>query len=220
MLNINVNGILDYSLELKKGEKVFIFADLNSLEYCNLIASNIIQRGAIPFILWNDFTLNRALINSKNKEIYKEMFDTYETIIDSCDAVIMLDNNIEEYDNISTDDILFFKNEYYLKIFQKIMLFDRWTYLRYPQQELADLFELSYDEHLELLERVSNFDYSEIEKNAQILKSVLDQTDRIRVINGHGTDVSFTKKVSILRYVVVNGIYQMVRCIQLQNNIL
>ena len=127
MLNINVDGILDYSLELKQGEKVFIFADLNALDYCNLIAEKIIQRGAIPFILWNDFTLNRSLINSKNKKIYREMFNMYEKMIDSCDAAIMLDNNIEEYENISTDDILFFKNEYYLKIFQKIMLFARWS---------------------------------------------------------------------------------------------
>lgn len=136
---MNVDGLLDYSLELKKGEKVFIFSDLNALDYCNLIASRIIEKGATPFILWNDFTLNRSLINSKNEDIYKEMFDMYEKMIDSCDVAIMLDNNIEEYQNISNEDILFFKNRYYLKIFQKIMLFKRWTYLRYPQQELADL---------------------------------------------------------------------------------
>lgn len=63
---MNVDGLLDYSLELKKGEKVFIFSDLNALDYCNLIASRIIEKGATPFILWNDFTLNRSLINSKN----------------------------------------------------------------------------------------------------------------------------------------------------------
>lgn len=191
---IDVSGILDYSLEVKKGEKVFIFADLNSLDYCNLIASKIIERGATPFILWNDFELNRALINSKNEDIYKEMFNMYEKIIDNCDAAIMLDNNIEEYQNITTDDILFFKNKYYLKIFQKIMLFERWTYLRYPQQELADLFELSYDEHLNLLERVSNFDYTEIEKKAKILKDILDKTEKIRIVNNDGTDVTFSKK--------------------------
>ena len=192
--NMNVDGILNYSLELKAGEKVFIFADLNALDYCNLIASRIIQKGVTPFILWNDFTLNRALIKSQNKSIYTEMFNMYEKMIDSCDAAIMLDNNIEEYQNINTDDILFFKNEYYLKIFQKIMLFKRWTYLRYPQQELANLFGLSYDDHIKLLEQVSNFDYSEIEKNANILKSVLDETEKIRIVNGEGTDVFFTKK--------------------------
>ncbi len=193
-LEMNVDGILDYSLELKPREKVFIFADLNALEYCNLIATRIIEKGAIPFILWNDFELNRALISSKNEDIYKKMYDMYEGMIDSCDAAIMLDNNIEEYQNIPTDDILFFKNRYYLKIFQKIMLFQRWTYLRYPQQELADLFQLSYDELVDLLEQVTNFDYAGIERNAKILKEVLDKTEKIRVVNGDGTDVTFTKK--------------------------
>ena len=193
-LEMNVDGLLDYSLGIKPGEKVFIFADLNALEYCNLIAARIIEKGATPFILWNDFELNRALISSKNESIYKDMYDMYEGMIDSCDAAIMLDNNIEEYQNIPTDDVLFFKNRYYLKIFQKIMLFKRWTYLRYPQQELADLFQLSYDELVKLLEQVTNFDYAGIEENAKILKEVLDKTEKIRVVNGDGTDVTFTKK--------------------------
>ncbi len=121
------------------------------------------------------------------------MYNIYENIINTCDAAIMLDNNIEEYQNISSDDIIYFKNKYYLKIFQKIMLFERWTYLRYPQKELADLFGLSYKEHLQLLEQVINFNYKEIEENAIILKNVLDQTKKIRVVNNSGTDVTFTK---------------------------
>ena len=73
------------------------------------------------------------------------MFKEYEKIIDDCDAAIMLDNNIEEYEGILHEDILFFKNKYYLKVFQKIMLFERWTYMRYPQQELADFFGVTTD---------------------------------------------------------------------------
>ena len=45
-----------------------------------------------------------------------------------------------------------------------------------------------------MLEQVSNFDYAEIEKNAKNLKSVLDETEKIRVVNADGTDVTFTKK--------------------------
>ena len=54
---INVDGVLDYSLNIKKGEKIFIFSDLNAFDYCNLIASKIIERGAIPFILSNIFSV-------------------------------------------------------------------------------------------------------------------------------------------------------------------
>lgn len=192
--NIKVDGILDYSLELKEGEKVFVFADLNSFDYCNLIATEIIKRGAVPYILWNDFDLNRSLIESKNTYIFEEMFKDYEKIIDSCDAAIMLDNNIEEYQGIDNKDIILFKNTYYLKIFKKIMNFERWVYLRYPQQELADLFGISYDEHLKLLEEVSNFDYSTLQNKCEKLKVLLDKTNKVRVLNNDGTDVTFTKK--------------------------
>lgn len=191
--DMKVDGVLDYSLELKEKEKVFIFADLNSYDYCQLIAGEIIKRGAVPYILWNDFELNSRLIESKNTYIFEEMFKVYEKIIDSCDAAIMLDNNIEEYKGIDNIDILNFKNTYYLKVFKKIMNFERWVYLRYPQQELADLFKVSYDELENLLEEVSNFDYSSLQVNCEKLKALLDSTHKIRVVNDEGTDVTFTK---------------------------
>lgn len=191
---MKVDGILDYSLEVKQGEKIFIFADYNSRDYCNLIAKGIINRGAIPYILWNDFSLNRSLIESKNREIFTTMFEQYEKLIDACDAAIMLDNNIEEYIGIDNLDILNFKNAYYLKIFKKIMNFERWTYLRYPQQELADLFGLSYDEHIKLLEDVSNYNYELLSKTSEKLKQAMDETTKIRVVNNDGTNVTFTKK--------------------------
>ncbi len=191
--NMKVDGILDYSLELKENEKVFIFADLNSLKYCNLIAKKIIERGSIPYILWNDFDLNRSLIKSKNDNIYAELFKEYEKLIGSCDAAIMLDNNIDEYSGIKNADILNFKNKYYLKIFKKIMNFKRWVYLRYPQKELSNLFGISYEEHIKLLEEVSNFDYSSLYKSCETLKNVLDNTNQIKVYNDDGTDVTFSK---------------------------
>ena len=192
--DMKVDGILDYSIELKPNERVFIFADAGSIDYCNKIAKKIIERGSTPFILWNDFDLNSALIKSQNTEIYDNMFEEYEKIIDSCDAAIMLDNNIEKYDGIDYNDIINFKNKYYLKIFKKIMLFERWVYLRYPSQDLADLFGLSYEDHVKLLNEVSNFDYSKLYGPCEKLKDMLDNTTAIKVSNNDGTDVSFTKK--------------------------
>lgn len=189
---MDVNGILSYSISLKEGEKVFIFADGQSKEYCDILCKKIIERGSIPFVLWNDFDFNEILINCKDDKIYEQLFRFYEKMIDSCDAAIMLDNNIESYDGIDYADVVNFKNKYYLKIFKKIMNFSRWVYLRYPQQELADLFGLSYDEHKKLLEEVSNFDYHALCNSCQGLKVLLDKTKKIRVAQGL-TDVTFTK---------------------------
>ncbi len=190
---MRVDRILSYSISLKEGDKVFIFADEQSKEYCDLLSKKIIEKGAIPFVLWNNFVFNKILINCKNDKIYVQLFNIYEKMIDSCDVAIMLDNNIETYDGIEYDDVINFKNKYYLKIFKKIMNFDRWVYLRYPQQELADLFGLSYDEHQKLLEEVSNFDYQTLSDSCQVLKDLLDRTKKVRVVQGM-TDVTFTKK--------------------------
>lgn len=190
---MNVDGILDYSISLKEGDKVFIFADCKSKQYCDLISKRIIERGAVPFVLWNDFLVNRSLITSKNDNIYSELFRIHEKMIDSCTAAIMLDNNIETYDGINYDDLLNFKHKYYLKIFKKIMDFERWVYLRYPEQRLADLFGISYEEHEKLLEKVSNFDYQTLSDSCVVLKELMDRTNKVRVVQGL-TDVTFTKK--------------------------
>jgi|GEM_PF-4272902 len=192
---MKVDNILTYSIELKKGEKVFIFAADLSKEYCNLLCDRIIDLGATPFILWNDFALNESLIKSKNDSIYSNMFELYEPMIDSCDSAIMLDNNLETYiqHGISSDDLMNFKNKYYLKVFKKIMNFEKWVYLRYSQKELADLYGLSYDEHIELLENVSNFNYESLKSASQSLKKLLDKTDNIHIFQGV-TDVTFSKK--------------------------
>ena len=95
--DMKVNGVLDYSLELKEKEKVFIFADLNSYDYCQLIAGEIIKRGAVPYILWNDFRLNSSLIESKNTYIFEEMFKGYEKIIGEI-STYMAEKGVEPKD--------------------------------------------------------------------------------------------------------------------------
>ena len=190
---MKVDGILSYSIELKEGDKVFIFADANAKQYCDLLTKKIIEHGAIPFVLWNDFLVNRFLIDCKNDNIYDELFSIHEKMIDACDAAIMLDNNIESYEGASYDDVINFKHKYYLRIFKKIMDFERWVYLRYPEQRLADLFGLSYEEHVKLLEEVSNFDYQALSVACVNLKELMDRTEKVRITQGL-TDVSFTKK--------------------------
>jgi len=133
------------------------------------------------------------LIKSKNDNIYSELFKTYEKMINYCTVAIMLDNNIEAYDGIDYDDLINFKQKYYLKIFKKIMDFERRVYLRYPEQRLADLFGISYDEHIKLLEEVSNFDYQILSDSCIVLKELIDKTNKVRIIQGL-TDVIFTKK--------------------------
>jgi len=121
------------------------------------------------------------------------MYKTYENVIDSCNTAIMLDNNIEAYDGINHDDLINFKQKYYLKIFKKIMDFERRVYLRYPEQRLADLFGVSYEEHVELLEEVSNFNYQILSDSCIVLKELMDRTNKVRVVQGI-TDITFTKK--------------------------
>ena len=186
-------NIFDYSLKLERGESVFIFADIESREYTLKLCEELLSNGNIPYLVWNDVDLNKLMIRANDSEIDSELYDIVEKSIEKCDAAIMLDNNIEDYKNFDSNDVIKFKNNYYLKIFQKIMNFERWVYLRYPNKALAKLFKLSPKKLERLLFDVNNFDYKKLSSKAQILKNFLDKTSYIRIL-GKETDISFQKK--------------------------
>lgn len=185
-------NVIKYSLRLKRGESVFIFADNESKDYTIQLYNELLENGNVPFLVWNDIPFNNMLIETKNKNIDSKLYDIIEKSIENCDAAIMLDNNIEDYSDYNSDDVIMFKNNYYLKIFQRIMKFKKWVYLRYPSEKLANLFNLSYDEHLKLLVDVNNFNYNKLYKKAEKLKNLLDKTEEIRIL-GKDTDLTFTK---------------------------
>lgn len=186
-------NVFDYSLKLKKNESVFIFADIESREYTLKLCEELLMNENIPYVVWNDTDLNKLMIQNKSIKIDSKLYDIVEKSIEKCDVAIMLDNNIEDYQKYDSNDVIMFKNNYYLRIFQKIMDFDRWVYLRYPNKNLAELFGLSYEELEKLLYDVNNFDYKKLNNKAQVLKNVLDKTSKIRVV-GKDTDISFGKK--------------------------
>lgn len=186
-------NLIHYSLRLKPCEKVFIFADDESRDYTLKLCEELLQENMVPFILWNDVEFNHLLINKNHEKINTQLYDLIKDSISKCDAAIMLDNNIESYSGFNPDHVMNFKNNYYLKIFQQIMNFDRWVYLRYPNQKLADLFELSYKDHEKLLIDVNNFNYELLKTKAISLKNFLDKTSKIRIV-GDKTDIEFKKK--------------------------
>ncbi len=187
------DNIIHFSLELKKGERVFIFADDKSKEYCKQFCNELQEFGAVPVVVWNDVSLNESFILHGEKDLLNSMYDAVEKTIRMCDVAVMFDNNIENYKDFNPKEVLKFKNEYYLKIFQKIMTFERWVYLRYPQKELANLFQISYEEHEKLLFDVNNFNYEALTRKATKLKDILDRTNKIQIL-GVETDLMFTKK--------------------------
>ena len=192
-MNKIFKNVIQYSLRLKRGEKVFIFADDKSKEYCKFFCKELMEFGATPVVVWNDVSLNESFIKYGEKETLNGMYDAVEKTIDACDVAVMFDNNIENYKDFDAESVLKFKNEYYLRIFQKIMTFERWVYMRYPQQELADLFGMTYEEHEKLLIDVNNFDYQTLATKANKLKNILDKTNEIHIL-GKETDLKFSKK--------------------------
>ena len=186
-------NVIHYSLKLKPKERVFIFADDESRDYTLKLCGELLQEDVVPVVLWNDIAINRLLIKKNNKDIDSLLYDLIKGTISKCDAAIMIDNNIESYSGFNPDDVMIFKNNYYLKIFQQIMSFKRWVYFRYPNRKLASLFGLTYSQHKRLLINVNNFDYSSLKQQAIKLKNILDSTSKIRII-GYQTDIEFMKR--------------------------
>ena len=89
--------------------------------------------------------------------------------------------------------------EIYNKLYQNPVHFEervkntRWCILRYPNQDMANMAQMSLEEFTDFFYKVCTIDYSKMEKAMEPLKTLLSNTDKVHII-GPGTDLTFSVK--------------------------
>jgi aminopeptidase len=87
----------------------------------------------------------------------------------------------------------------YMKYYQKPLHSDRrvantkWCILRYPNSSMAQLSNMSNESFEDFYFKVCNLDYSKMSKAMDKLVTLIQKTDRVRIIS-KDTDLSFSIK--------------------------
>ncbi len=187
--------LIQYSVNLQPGEKLLIENTGLQQELVSAIIDEAYQAGGHPFVNLKDPKVHRSLLRGANKT-QLEAWETYEsTVMKDMDAYIAIrsGDNINELSDVPAE-----KNKLYGEtvgnVHRKIRVpKTKWCVLRYPNESMAQLAEMSTEAFEDFYFDVCTLDYNKMSKAMDALVEKMNQTDHVQ-IKGPGTDLTFSIK--------------------------
>ena len=195
-IHLLAKNLITYSTNLKKGEKVLIEMFDDALPLAKAIVAETYQIGGIPFLTIKNNQLQRALLQNCTIDQLKLIAQWEAQRMSSMDAYI----GIRASDNISElSDVPVEKLQLYQKYWQKPVHSDlrvpntKWCVMRYPNNSMAQLANMSTEAFEDFYFDVCNLDYAKMDDAMTPLVTLMEKTDKVKII-GPGTNLTFSIK--------------------------
>ncbi len=190
-------NLVDYSLDLKKGEKLYI--EVKGKETLNLAKELVTQtakREAIPFWFYNDDSILRKWILNSSEEQMREFGEFHLMIMKAVDAYIILrgSDNFFDLADVPQQKMRWYQRHFYKPVhIDERIKYKRWCVLRYPSNSMAQLAQTSQEKFEDFFYDVCNLDYSKMSNSMNSLVKLMEKTDKVRIV-AKDTDISFSIK--------------------------
>lgn len=190
-------NLVDYSLDLKKGEKLYI--EVKGKETLNLAKELVTQtakREAIPFWFYNDDSILRKWVLNSSEEQMREFGEFHLMIMKAVDAYIILrgSDNFFDLADVPQQKMRWYQRHFYKPVhMDERIKYKRWCVLRYPSNSMAQLDQTSQEEFEDFFYDVCNLDYSKMSNSMNSLVKLMEKTDKVRIV-AKDTDISFSIK--------------------------
>ena len=189
-------NLVNYSVAAKKGDKVLIEAtDVNTVLVTELIKA-VYEAGAYPFVEVYKGKVNAALISGTSEEHCKLMADYALHRMEQMDCYIGVRGNENAFDmsGVPSDKMEMYKRIYSYPVHHETRVNKtRWVVLRYPNDSMSQLSGMSTEAFEDYYFSVCNLDYSLMNDRMTPLKTIMEKTDRVRIV-ANGTDLTFSIK--------------------------
>lgn len=195
-ITLLAKNLINYSVNLKKGEKVLIENFGIQTELVTALVQEAYAAGGFPFVSLKDHQVDRALLMGAKEEQYEMLANFEAEVMKEMDAYIGLraGNNISEQADVPSDKMAIHGRTIGKKVHRDIRVpKTKWVVLRYPTQSMAQLAKMSTEAFEDFYFDVCNLDYGKMSEAMDSLVELMDKTDRVR-ITGPGTDLSFSIK--------------------------
>lgn len=194
---ILAQGLVNYSCQVKAGEKVYIhYTGESTRPLAKELVKAVYQAGGLPFVHYTDPQLQRLQIMECTKEQMELMaeVDALEMSRMDCYIAVRGSGNVSELSDVPAERMALYEKYYVTPVHHEIRVpKTRWVVLRYPNEAMAQLSGTSTEAFEDFYYRVCNLDYSRMEKAMEPLVKLMERTDRVR-ITGPGTDLVFSIK--------------------------
>jgi len=188
--------LVQYSCELKTGDKVLIEAVDIPHAFTTELIRVAAEAGAQPFVTLKNQSVWRALQLAGSEPQMQLIAEIEAKRMAEMDAYIGVrgTDNVSEWSDIPTDKMGLYESSVWKKVHIDIRVPDtRWVVLRWPSPSMAQLAQMSTEAFENFYFDVCNLDYDRMSKAMQPLKELMDATDKVRLV-APGTDLSFSLK--------------------------
>ena len=191
-------NIVNYSCKLKKGEKVLIksYGEGDERSLVTAIIKEAYKVGASPFVWNHDPHIMRELLKQCNEEQIKIWAQSDLMLMKEMDAYVGIwgGRNSAEKSSIKAENNKIYETFYLNPVHMKERVKNtKWVVMSYPASSMAQQASMSTDEFEDFYFQVCNLDYSKMSKAMDNLVSLMNNTDKVRIV-GEGTDLTFSIK--------------------------
>ena len=188
------NKLISYSTELKAGENILIEVTGQNIPLVNQLIKEAYQVGANPFVAINDPQITRQLLLNANEQQMEQIGEWELARMKMMDAYIGIrgGNNINELADVPTDKMKLYMEKLMHKVHgQERVPNTKWCVMRYPNESMAQLANMSTEAFADFYFQVCNLDYRKMSLAMDPLVALMNETDQVH-ITGVGTDLRFS----------------------------
>lgn len=188
--------LVNYSCDLKKGEKILIEAKGIDYSLVNAIVKKVYAVGGLPFVEIYDNRVTRELLIGQTEELAKLRAKYDGARVAEMDAYIGIrgGENANELSDVPEEKMQIESSVYSHPVHHELRVKKtKWVVLRYPNQGMAGMAGMSTEAFENFYFNVCTLDYSKMDKAMDSLKTRLDKADKVRII-AKDTDISFSIK--------------------------
>lgn len=199
-------NILKNSVQLKKGEKIYIEAfGASTKDFFNELIKETVKLGAVPFYFYNDASFEASLIEGAEPQQIEAYASIHKNLMEQSNCYVA----VRGYDDtFALSDVSAKNMDMFGKIFQEQVHMrtrlpkTRWCVLRWPNTSMAAMSRMSLKQFEDFYFDACLLDYRKMGEAMQPLKQLMDKTENVH-IKGNDTDLTFSLKG--LKAIVCDG---------------
>lgn len=186
--------LVQFSIQLKKGEKVLIDAFDIPENMVLAIIRSVRSNGGIPFVNLQNAKVNRELIHHLESGQFECQSDWELHRMQSVDAYIAIrgSDNIFEMSDVNPEHLVSASRAMKDVLDHRVNK-TKWVILRWPTNAMAQQAMMSSEAFEDFFFKVCTQDFSKMEVGMNRLRDLMSQTDLVE-IKGPDADLSFSIK--------------------------
>lgn len=188
-------NIVNYSLSIKKGEKLLIEVEGHENLLVKAIVEETYKAGGHPFVTFLDSEILAIQLNNCSLEQINLMA-TYDCVrMNEMDAYILIraEINNNELNDVAIEKMDLYWKNYYHEVHAHRWRSTKWLIIGYPSASAAQRANMSTEKFEELYFNVCNLDYSSLSYQMSRLVNRMKTAESVRIV-GPGTDLSMSIK--------------------------